>query len=401
MTTFRRSRLRAFAAALAVLALATPQAAPAQTKPAPYVINVVLSLTGSAAFSAASHHETLVEFERYIDSHGGIRGRPIHFDFHDDESNPAVAVQITNGLLPSKPIVILGSGIVATCSAMAPLMVNGPVQYCISPGFFPKPGSNSFSASTSLDYLVPAVLRFMRDKGYKRLAVVSATDATGQSADHATLDGLRRPENKGITVVDYEHVSPADVSMSAQISNLKSARPDAVVAWVTGTPFGTVLRALNDAGLDVPVLTSAANMNRDQLAQYARFIPKRLYFNSFRFFDRAHIAPGPLKTNVDAFFDQFRKDGVKPSPDSSYAWDVGLIVVSALRDLGLNATPEALREYIFNIRSFVGINGVYDFATHDQHGLTDSAIIVVRWVPEKGDWVAVSTPFAKPLAHEP
>ena len=68
--------MRAVAAAFGMLMLSTPLAAPAQTNTAPYVINVVLSLTGTAAFSAASHHETLVEFERYVDSHGGVRRPP-------------------------------------------------------------------------------------------------------------------------------------------------------------------------------------------------------------------------------------------------------------------------------------------------------------------------------------
>lgn len=392
-----RSLFRAAGAALALVALLAPLPSPAQTQP-PYLIPVVLSLTGAAAFSAQSHHETLEEFERFTNAHGGIKGRPIHFDFHDDTSNPATAVQITNALIATKTPIILGSGIVATCSAIAPLVAaSGPVQFCFSPGFFPKPGSYSFSGSTSLDYLVPTVLRFMRDKGYKRLAFISATDATGQSADKASLDGLKKPENAGITVTDYEHFNPTDVSVTAQITNLKASHPEGVVVWASGPAFGTVLRALNDAGVDVPVLTSAANMNKTQLDQYARFVPKELYFNTFRFFDRAHIAPGPLKTNVEAFYDQFRKDGVQVAPDSSYAWDVGMITVAALRDLGVGATPEQIRDYIEKLHNFAGINGTYDFSINDQHGLTEQAVLVVRWQPDKHDWVAVSGPNGKPL----
>lgn len=390
--------MRIVCALVIALGLFAPLPSGAQTKD-PYVINVVLSLTGTAAFSGESHHKTLVELEHYVNEHGGVRGRPIHFDFHDDGTNPATAVQIVNGILPSKPSIVLGSGIVATCSAMAPLMVNGPVQYCISPGYTPKPDSYSFSASTSLNYLVPAMVRFLRDKGYRRIAVISATDATGQAADKATLDGLKRKENEGTTIVDYQHFNPGDVSVSAQVASMKAARPDAVVAWATGSPFGTVLRALNDGGLKVPVMTSAANMTREQLEQYASFVPDELYFNTFRFYDRAHISPGPLKKNVDAFYEQFRKDNVAPQPDSSYAWDVGLIVVSALRDLGLDATAAQIRDYIESLHSFVGINGVYDFLTHDQHGLTDSAVLVVRWNAKTRDWIAVSGPFGKPFPN--
>ena len=231
------------------LGLLAPVSVAAQTKD-PYVINVVLPLTGTAAFSGESHHKTLVELEHYVNEHGGVRGRPIHFDFHDDGSNPTTAVQIVNGILPSKPSVILGSGIVATCSAMAPLMANGPVQYCISPGYSTgNLDSYSFSASTSLNYLVPAMVRFPRDR---RVTGVSPSSRQPmqpeQAADKATLDGLKRKENDGTTIVDYQHFNPGDVSVSAQVASMKAARPDAVVAWATGSPFGTVLRALNDGG---------------------------------------------------------------------------------------------------------------------------------------------------------
>ena len=51
-----------------------------------------------------------------------------------------------SGLSPRIRLSIIGSAIVAMCNAMAPLMQNGPVMYCFSPGIHPAKGSYVFSS---------------------------------------------------------------------------------------------------------------------------------------------------------------------------------------------------------------------------------------------------------------
>src|SRR3974377_2179232 len=77
----------------------------------PYVIHVGLPLTGTAAFSGHNHQESLHVYEQLVNRTGGLYGRPLKFEFHDDQTSPVLAVQLTNGILPSRPTVILGSAI--------------------------------------------------------------------------------------------------------------------------------------------------------------------------------------------------------------------------------------------------------------------------------------------------
>jgi hypothetical protein len=65
----------------------------------------------------------------------------------------------------------------------------------------------------------------------------------------------------------------------------------------------------------------------------------------------------------------------------AYTWDPARIIISGLRKLGPNATPEQLRDYIASLHSFAGVSGAYDFSVGDQHGLTQDAQIVVRYDP--------------------
>jgi branched-chain amino acid transport system substrate-binding protein len=68
-----------------------------------YAINVILSMTGRGAAVGADESAALRLYETEVDATGGVRGTPVHFDTHDDQSNPQVAVQETNAVLQQHP----------------------------------------------------------------------------------------------------------------------------------------------------------------------------------------------------------------------------------------------------------------------------------------------------------
>ena len=129
-------------AALARLDSSRSRLSPAPSRTAhaaePYDIHVILPLTGSGAFLGKGHRDSLDILAEIVNKSGGIKGRPLHFVYHDDQSSPQVAVQLANEVLADKPAVILGSSLVAMCAAIAPLMKNGPVDYCLSPAYHPQ-----------------------------------------------------------------------------------------------------------------------------------------------------------------------------------------------------------------------------------------------------------------------
>ena len=150
-------------------------------------------------------------------------------------------------------------------------MLNGPVAWCFSPGLSPASGGYVFAASVALANIEPAMVRFMRLKGARRIAMISTTDASGQATEKATYDSLALRENQSVQLVAAEHFNVPDTSVAAQIARIKAAQPDSIIVWAAGGAFGTVLRALTDAGLNVPVMTTAANLNPTQLRQFASF----------------------------------------------------------------------------------------------------------------------------------
>src|SRR5690242_11203008 len=106
----------------------------------PYKIDVITSLTGGASFLGKGEQQAMQLLEKSVNKSGGINGQPVEFTFYDDQSSPQVAVQLGSQLKAKNPAVILGPSIVAMCNAAGPLMKDGPVMYCLSPGIHPPKG---------------------------------------------------------------------------------------------------------------------------------------------------------------------------------------------------------------------------------------------------------------------
>lgn len=374
-------------------------AVPATPATAPYVIPVIVPLTGPAANTGTLVAQTLRIFETFTNEHGGLRGQPVHFDIHDDGSQPQTAVQLLTTIMDQHPAVVLGPTPTQTCNALAPLVQNnGPVLYCTTPGTTPPRGSYVFCAAMALPQFDRGIIRYMRLKGYKKLAVISSTDGSGQANDAATRDVLALPESKDLKVVTWEHMDPRDISATAQAAHIKSSGADAIIAWVSGPTFGTVLRSLRDVGVELPLTPNGANVNPAELTQFAAFLPKEMPLAGFPFMAPGQLASTPLRGPVNDMLAAFKAANTEVSPGGTgYAWDAASIVLSGLRKLGPNATAQQLRDYILGLRGFAGIDGTYDFSIGDQHGLTDASVVMVAWESATKSWAALSKLGAIPL----
>ncbi len=106
--------------------------------------SVILPMTGSAAFLGKEESAALGVAETTVNKAGGISGRPIKFAIQDDQSNPTVSLQLATAIIASKAPIMIGSSITASCAAIAPLMKDGPIDVCLSPGLHPAEGSYVF-----------------------------------------------------------------------------------------------------------------------------------------------------------------------------------------------------------------------------------------------------------------
>lgn len=383
---------------LALMLLALP-AVPRAAEPAPVPIDVVLPLTGAAAFLGEQEHLALQLGEKVINQSGGIRNRPVKFTFYDDASNPQLGVQLVNSIIASGRQVFLGPGLAAVCGGVVPIVNKGPVDYCLSPAIHPDPGSYVFTADVSSTDTFAALIRYFRLRGMTRVGLMTSTDTTGQDADRGVVDVLKQPENASVQLVAASHFNLSDISVAAQVAQQQAANPQVILVVTTGTALGTVLRNMSQAGSTIPVATTYGNMTFAQMNGYAAFLPRELYFPSSEW--PPHGPDLKLDRGVEAALTKFhgalKSAGIALDVAPSLVWDPMMIVVSALQKLGPDAKADQIREYIAHLRGYAGVNGVYDFVKAPQRGLTEDDVVVTRWNAADKTWDIMSRPTGIPL----
>jgi branched-chain amino acid transport system substrate-binding protein len=383
-------------AILFALICAARAPAPAQTKP--YVIYVILSLTGNAASLGADEAAGFRAYEKVVNRTGGLFGQPLRFEIYDDQSNAATAVSLLGPILATKPVIVFGSTLAGQTQAMAALVKdNGPVLYGSTPNFNPEKNGYAFSAGCSTVYYSSAALRFYRMRGMTRVGAVANTDASGQNNLLGLDAAMAGADGKTMTIVDTERFGLTDIGISSQAARLKAAKPDVIFGFPNGTEFGTALHGFADSGIDLPVYTSAANFTPILLERLKSVLPSELTSTAFSFVDRNRSASDPLRAPIEEFYAEMDVAHLQATVAHLFAWDPARIVVTQLRKLGPKATAAQLRDAILAQKHFPGIAGYYDFSSGDQHGLSQEALLVIKNDPKTpGKITVVSKPGGAP-----
>jgi branched-chain amino acid transport system substrate-binding protein len=395
MTISRVLRISALFIAL-TLAFA-PFVPAAAADPQPFEIPVITSLTGIYAFIGKGSQSGLQGVEAVTNAAGGVRGRPIKFVFQDDGSSPQTSLQLANALIAKHAPFFLGTTATATCLSISPTLQNGPLMYCLTPGIHPAIGSWTYSANVSSDVATLVGLRYLRQRGLKRIAILAATDASGQDQERGTDAALAAPANRDFTVVAREHFAPNDVSASAQMARIKAANPQVVLLLCVGSPFGTGLHALADSGIDVPVFTSNGNSTYAGMKQFANYLPKELLFPDQPPLALEAISDKGVRDQVLLYKKAMNALGVKPDGIPATAWDPGFLMIAALKKFGFGMTADQLKGYLSTLQDYPGAMGRYDFREVPQRGLNEESVIIARWDPHADWWLPVSHPGGAPL----
>ncbi len=365
----------------------------------PYDMHVVLAQTGGGALLGEGQVAALKIMEKLVNDEGGVAGRPLHFILHDDQSSPQLSVQASTEILGTRPAFILGATMTATCGAMAPLMKNGPVMYCLSPGIRPEPGAYAFSATIPHDGFLEAVVRYFHDRGLTRIALIMGTDSTGQDGEKAADRAIKLPGMEAMQVVERVHFNPTDVSITAQVERVAAAKPQAIIAWTTGTAMGTVLRGLRQSNIDLPLATSTGNLLFSFMHRFADQLPSDIIFAGgpgMLVDPRLKVDPR-VAAKIKQRLELFKAAGVPLDDAAETIWDPVMMAVEALRLYGPNATAKQIRDHIMGLKDWPGVYGLYDFTRVPQRGLDARNAVITGWDTKAQTFTALSQPGGAPI----
>ena len=353
----------------------------------PIKIGAFFDLSGPASFIGTP---TKLVAEMVVDKsnqEGGVNGAPIELILGDTEGDPAKATTIAKKFIyKDKVKAIIGPTRTGTGMAVKKLVEEAGMPTFMTVGGDPvimggeKLGSFEyvFKSPQRSSVAVKRLYLFLQEKGLKKVALLTAADGFGKDGERwlSTL----APEY-GLEIVAKESFGPKDTDMTAQLTKLKNASPQAIVCWTIGPAGAIVSKNKVQVGLDLPLfqchgLPDPKYIELAGKASEGDRMPatKLMVVNELPDSD-------PQKTVIQEFVtlytETYNYDEQFPiNTHSGYAWDAITIVANAMRAVGVE--PKALRAAIEQTKGYVGISGVYNLSAEDHNGLDVDSMVIVE-----------------------
>ena len=252
--------LPSLTALAAVACLASAGWAGAASAADPVKIGVITTLSGPGGYLGEDMRDA---FQLAIDQEGGkLGGVPVSLLVQDDALKPATAKQIVDTYLQGEHAKIL-TGIIFSnvAGAVIPDVVDAGAFY-ISPNASPSNlagkecNPNYFSVAWQNDSLHEAAGQNATNHGFKRMFILAPNYQAGKDA----LTGFKRFFKGEIVGEVYTKLDQTD--FSAELAQIRAAKPDAVFQFQPGGLGITFLKQYVQAGLSAtPMFVSAPSMD--------------------------------------------------------------------------------------------------------------------------------------------
>ncbi|OXR50125.1 ABC transporter substrate-binding protein [Pusillimonas sp. T2] len=304
---------------------------------------------------------------------GKLGGLPVNISVTDDQNNPVAARQTVERYIKRDKVdVITGPVFSSVVLPILPTILQndtvflstntGPADYAGE-----KCDPNFFAVSWQNEDVPQAMGAFASSKGYKRVAMIAPNYPGGRES----LQGFKRKYTGEI--VDEVYTKMGQLDYSAEIANLKTAKPDAVFYFLPGGMGINFVKQYNASGLqkDAPLLTPGFTADTENIAALGKDLVGT--YNSSQW---AHDLPNEAnKKFVEAYQKEY---GRLPSMYSSQGYDAAMLIDGAVRQV--NGKIEDHKAFLKALKDakFDSVRGKFRF-NNNQYPIHD---IYMRQVVE-------------------
>jgi len=339
----KRTSLHAFAALLALAASAFAQD---EIK-----VGVYASLTGGQASFGISQNNAIALGADEINKAGGVLGKPIKLVVEDDRSTPGESATIVRKLIANdKVVAILGEFASSRSLEGGPICQESKIPM-ISPGSTnPKVteiGDYIFRTCFMDSFQGIVMAKFALSKGYKKAAIL--TDEKQDYSKGLALYFKEYFSKNGGEIVKEQSYSSGDKDFRAQLTSIKSAKPDVVFLPGYYNEVALIGRQARQFGVKVPFL-GGDGWEGDALLKVAGNTLDGCFFST-------HFSADNQDAAVQAFIKNYKaKFGTVPDCQAALGYDTVRLLAQAITRAG-NTSPAALREAIAATKDFQGVTG--------------------------------------------
>ena len=322
-----------------------------------------------------------------INKEGGINGRKIELVMGDTESDPAKAATIAKKFIHTdKVAAIIGPTSTGEGMNVKKIVEEAGIPTFMTVGGDPvimggeKLGSFNFvfKSPQRSSTAVKKLYGYMKDKKLTKVALLTASDPFGKDGV-VWLEKLA-PEF-GLTLVAKESFGPKDIDMTAQLTKIKNAEPQAIVVWTIGPAGAIIAKNKAQLGIKIPLFQCHGQPGPEYI-QLAGKASEGDAMPATKLMAAAELPDAdPQKKVIQEFIklytDQYKFDKQFPiNTHSGYAWDAIYIVANAMKKAGTD--PKALRAAIEGTKGYVGVSGIYNLTPEDHNGLDVDSMVIVQ-----------------------
>jgi len=319
--------------------------------------------TGPAALYGESTAGVQAYFD-YVNAHGGVNGRKIHFISLNDQYQPPIALQDTKTLVYTDHV-FAEVAVNGTAATEANITVLGPNNV---PLVGPQTGATVF-AGTYRKYLYnvwPSYLiegkmlgTFAQGQHLTKVGVLYQNDDFGKSL----LQGLQNSGIKPVLAVPYD---PTQTDFSPQAAQFKAAHADAVVILAIPGPTTDFLNALN-----------AINYKPVRIMSQVSAIPQEFQTAPQEFpgsYSGAFIPPlqDTTDSQVQAFLTGMStyQPGKPQSVFAAWGWTEAQVAVAGLKAIKGPITRDSYEAALNSLTNLTTLGGMINYSSSSHGGIT-------------------------------
>lgn len=366
-------------AALLAGLLSLAQAGPAAARDAlpPIVIGQLSSRSGNNPAGREGENGAMQAVAEINAAGGLLGGRRLELRVEDDQTRVDAGIAAFARLVGEGAVAVVGSSFSNISLAIIPHVEQAGIPYVstgAADGQVEPVRLHVFMTSLPGRLVGEQLLRFLRDRGVTRLAVVYDRDSRFASSGWARQRTLL--DRYGIALVEEQAVRVDTQDFGGTIAALRGSGAQAVMAWLTGPPAIGFTRAYAAARVGLPVavshgVASGAFLRETGAASEGLFVATSIA-------TLADEAPAsPVGDAARAMAAGFRRDhGQEPS---QYAVDgyVAIRLIAAAIERGDSAEPAAIRNALEGL-ALATPQGVYRYTPDDHAGLGAADIAVAQ-----------------------
>jgi branched-chain amino acid transport system substrate-binding protein len=373
-------RLGAFAlASFLIVSTAPPRTAGAAGEP--ILIGATVSESGPGATLGRPEADSIQMAVDEINKAGGVNGRPLQATILDDESNATTAVNNTRKLLDQHVVAIIGSSLTQTSLAMIPLVTAAKVPLISlassSQVIQPVADRQWIFKMPITDFHVAQVMQeYMRKHKQTKVSVVYRDDDYGKTGLSHFNDAGKR---FGFEVNDAEAINARASDATTQLTHVKAANPQAIVAWTTLPSAGVIIKAYKELGLSYPIYYSDGAAT-GVFPQQAGAALNGAYIASTKI-NVADALPNndPQKKILVHYIDAFVKGYPKDAPVSifgGFGYDSVYVLKQAIQR-AKGTDGEKLRQALEHT-DYLGVTGQFRMSGGDHNGLSVFSLVLTQ-----------------------